>query len=234
MRRFRPRPLPTLVALIAFVILASLGTWQVERLQWKTDLLRTIEERTAAEPVPLDALPAEDPAALAWSRVRATGRFLPRPGPPELYGVETRDGVLGSHLLGAFETEGGRVMMVDRGFTPEASTPPPVPEGQVEVEAILRDRSADRQTWFQPDNDPATGHWFWIDLGALGRIFQRPLDPLALQLMPGSPGATPQAAPPRIDLPNNHLGYAITWYGLALALLLVYFAFSSERTDPTS
>lgn len=234
MRRFRPRPLPTVITLVALLILASLGTWQVQRLQWKNDLLQRMEERTTAEPVQLDEIGLDDPAAAAWRRVRVVGRFLAPPGPPELYGVESHAGQLGSRLLGAVETADGRTLLVDRGFTPEASSPPAPPEGQVELDAILRDRSEDQQTWFLPDNDPATGHWFWIDLTELGRAFGRPLEPVALQLLPGSPGATAQAEAPRLDLPNNHLGYAITWYGLALALLLVYLVFSSERTDPRS
>jgi surfeit locus 1 family protein len=234
MRRFRPRLLPTLAVLPALVLLLGLGTWQVQRLHWKSDLIQTIETRAASDPVPLLDLPLDDPAAVAWQRTQATGRFVTAPGPVDRYGVENRDGQLGGHLLGAFATEDGRTLLVDRGFLADAAAPPPEPGGQVELEAIVRDRSQEHHTWFMPANDPVGGRWFWLDLAALGERFGRPLEPVALQLLPGSPGATPGAAPPRIDLPNNHLGYVITWYGLAFALLLVYVAFSSERTDPTS
>lgn len=234
MKRFRPRPVPTIVALIAFVILASLGTWQVQRLSWKSDLLETMAERTAAAAVPLAGLPVDDPAAVAWRRVHVAGRFVSPAGPAQLYGVEQRNGALGGRLLGVFETEGGSALLVDRGFAPEAGPAPALPEGQVELDAVLRDRSADDSSLFLPDNDPKAGRWFWLDLAALGEQFGYRLEPVALQLLPGSPGATPQAAAPMINLPNNHLGYAITWYGLALALLVIYVVFSSERTDRTS
>ncbi|WP_159713945.1 SURF1 family protein [Geminicoccus flavidas] len=233
MRRFRPRLLPTLAVLPALVLLLGLGTWQVQRMHWKTDLIATIEARTSSEPVPLLDLPLDDPAAVAWQRTQAVGRFVTVPGPADHYGVENRDGQLGGRLLGAVTIEDGRTLLVDRGFLADAAAPPPEPAGQVELDAIVRDRSEERQTWFMPDNDPASGRWFWLDLAALGGRFDRPLEPVALQLLPGSPGATPEAAPPKIDLPNNHLGYVITWYGLAFALLLVYLAFSSERTDRT-
>ncbi|HEX2526114.1 MAG TPA: SURF1 family protein, partial [Geminicoccus sp.] len=224
MRRFRPRLVPTLVTLPVLAVLVSLGTWQVERLHWKTDLLQTMSERMEAAPVDLRDVDALDPAAAAWTRVRAEGRFVTPAGEVQRYGVENIGGTLGSRQLGVFETTEGTSLLVDRGFAAENTAPPPEPSGKVQLDAVLRDRSGEQQSWFVPDNDEIAGRWYWLDLAALEQVYGRPLAPLALQLLPGSPGATPQAAPPRIDLPNNHLGYAVTWYGLALGLVAVYLA----------
>ena len=234
MRRFRPRLVPSLITLPVLLILLALGTWQVQRLHWKNDLIQTISTRVGGEPVEVTDPAALDPVASAWTRVSIAGRFVTPEAPPQRYGVENVDGQLGSRQLGVFETAGGQYLLVDRGYAAEDVLPPPEPTGEVRLDAVLRDRSQEHQAWFVPDNDRAAGRWYWLDLSALGEVFGHPLEPVALQLLPGSPGATPGAAPPRIDLPNNHLGYAITWYGLALALVAVYVVFSSERTDRTS
>ena len=231
-RRFRPRLVPSIAAGIALIILLGLGTWQVQRLQWKTDLIRTITERSSAAPIDLADLSFDRPNELVWQHVHAAGRFLPTPERPQRYTVEGRNGVLGGRLLGVFRTDAGKNMLVDRGFTPDDAPAPVAPSGDVVLDAVLRDRGGERQTLFLPDNDPTTGRWFWLDLPALDREFGQPLEPIELQLLPGSPGATPQAVPPRIDLPNNHLGYAITWYGLALGLIAVFMTSAWKRTDP--
>jgi surfeit locus 1 family protein len=234
MRRFRPRLVPTLLALPVFLILLGLGTWQVQRLQWKTDLLQTMAERSQGDPIDLDSMDETDPAAAAWRRVQVTGQFVTPPGAPQRYGVESIGGELGSRLLGVFETEDGRALLVDRGFLGQDAMLPAEPTGTVTVQAILRDRGSEQPGLFTPANDLDAGRWYWLDMAAIGQVYGHVLEPVALQLLPDSPGATDRVAPPRIDLPNNHLGYVITWYGLAIALLVVYVAFSTERTERTS
>ena len=224
--------MPSIAAGIALIILLGLGTWQVQRLQWKTDLIRTIAERSTALPIDLADLSFDRPDDLVWQHVHAKARFLPAPEQPQRYTVEGRNGVLGGRLLGVVRTDAGQNMLVDRGFTPDDAPAPAAPSGEVVLDAVLRDRGSERQTLFLPDNEPKTGRWFWLDLPALDREFGQPLEPIELQLLPGSPGATPEAASPRIDLPNNHLGYAITWYGLALGLVAVFTTSAWKRTDP--
>ena len=222
--------MPSFATAIALVILLGLGTWQVERLQWKTNLIQTITERSTASPLSLADLPFDRPDDLAWQHVLAKGQFLPAPEQPQRYTVEGRNGVLGGRLLSTFRVDDGRNLLVDRGFSADNLPAPSVPAGEVVLDAVLRDRDTERQTPFLPDNDLKSGRWFWLDLKALSRVFGQRLEPIELQLLPGSPGATPQAAPPNIDLPNNHLGYAITWYGLALGLVAVFVTSAWKRT----
>lgn len=230
MRRFRPRFWPSFATLVALVILCGLGTWQVERLAWKTDLIQLLTERVNAPPLPVDQVMAMGDRG-AWRPVSATGRLLEIPR-HRLF-VEARDGLIGSRVLGVLETPDGRSFLVDRGWAPDNEEAPPVTAAQVELRAILRDRSAEHRTMFVPENEPAKGRWYWVDMPSISSALGRELEPWELQLLPGSPGATAGVEAPRIDLPNNHLGYAITWYGLAIGLLGVYLAFSFERTEST-
>ena len=87
--------------------------------------------------------------------------------------------------------------------------------------------------WFTPDNQPDQGLWFSYDLPALERALGVELLPVVLEAdATPNPGGLPLGGQTRTELPNNHLQYVITWYGLALALLAIYVAFSLERAPP--
>ena len=109
---FRPRLLPTLIVLPVLALLLALGFWQLDRREWKHDLIATLEEREAVSPV---ALPEPvEPAALEFSRVALTGELLHE---RELYWTaRTRDGVSGYHVLTPMRLEDGREVILDRGW----------------------------------------------------------------------------------------------------------------------
>ena len=117
---FRPTLWPTLITIPALAILLALGTWQLQRLEWKTAL---IAEREAALQAPPVALP-DDPAALRqmdFRRIRVSGEFLH--GRSLLLSARSYQGRPGSHLLTPLRLETGRVLMVNRGWIPLDATP---------------------------------------------------------------------------------------------------------------
>lgn len=226
---------PTLAMLAALVILLSLGTWQLQRRAWKEDLLADIAARTKAEPIPLDAAlrrwrAGED---LEYTRVRSTGRY--RHGKERYYYAPGRDGP-GFHVYTPLETATGVIVLVNRGFVPErlkdqSERRDGLPAGETEIIGLLR--SSGERGWFTPANDPAANLWFWRDLhgmaeSALGADASR-VAPFFLDQEAGSGDAWPRPGATRLDLPNRHLEYALTWYGLALALIGVYSAFVIGR-----
>lgn len=234
--RSRPGALLSLACLGAFVLLCGLGTWQVERLGRKEALIATRTARLEAPAVPLPPDLA-DPAAWEFRRVRVSGVF--DHGAEQLFGVEAVDGRVGPHLLTPLRLDDGRALLVDRGWVPEdakdrAVRPATLPPGRVTVEGILRHRADDRRAWMTPDNRPETRRWYWYDLPALGRATgTRPL-PLVLEAAGRPGGGLPRAGRTRVELPNNHLGYAITWYGLAATLAGVYVAFGFRRKETST
>lgn len=219
----------------AFAVLVSLGFWQVQRLAWKTGLIVRIEAGLAAAPVPL----SEIAIALArghdadWRKAEAHGRFrhdLER----HLYDIES--GRAGYRVLTPLESAGGPVVWVDRGFVPEERKQPASRAagqlaGDIGVTGLVRVPPPARPT-FVPANEPGRNIWYWPDLAAMGTGATPPLAGTVLPVILEASGPPPPGGWPRprqrtqADIPNNHLGYALTWFGLAAALAGVYIAFA--------
>jgi len=215
---------PTLFTLFGMILLLGLGTWQLQRLKWKEGLIAAREAAMTGTPVPLPATLGAA-RALVYHRVRAEGRFL---NYRELYlHAIAADGAAGYHILTPLALGGGRFVLVDRGFVPEELKSPARraaanTAGERSVTGVLR--LPEQHGWFVPDNEPARNEWFFIDLPAMAaaaHVDSFPPFYLAADATP-NPGGYPIGGQTRIDLPNHHLQYAITWYSLAAALLVFY------------
>ncbi|HEX9753179.1 MAG TPA: SURF1 family protein [Methyloceanibacter sp.] len=219
----------TALMLAAFAVLTGLGVWQLQRLEWKQGLIAQIEARTNGPPITL-----EDAVALAgegrdpsYYRVRADGRFHHA---KERYLYAVSEGRVGWHVIAPFETEDGDVVLVDRGFVPdELKDPSARALGQVEnvitVTGIVR--TPETQAVFTPDNEPKVNRWFWRDLAGMARSMfpagTTEVAPFFLEADKSEvPGGWPEGGQTRLEIPNNHLQYAITWFLLATVLLIVY------------
>ncbi len=233
---FRPRVWPTLIVAPMLAVLIGLGLWQVERGEWKADLLARIERQNAAPPAVLPAR-IDDPAAWEFRRVRVEGRFLTGREMP-LAG-RIHGGQPGYHIVTPLlrtDRPDAPAVLVNRGFVPvdrldPATRPHSLPAGPVMVEGIARLPS--ERNWAQPDNDPARNIWYWPDIPAMAALADLdPVAPLILQAAPGPDSPTlPIPLEPRIDLPNNHFQYAFTWFALAVGLVAVY-VISQTRPRP--
>jgi surfeit locus 1 family protein len=221
----------TALALVALAVLIGLGVWQLERLQWKEGLIAEIETRSTGAPIALAealALTREgrDPN---YYRVRVEGRFH-HDKERYLFAQSLADGTPGWHVVTPLETAGGDTVLVDRGFVPDALKDPSSRasgqvEGVVTVTGIAR--SPEIQGSFVPDNEPEANRWFWRDLGAMARsMFAEgtvEVAPFFVDVEKSDvPGGWPEGGQTRLELPNNHLQYAITWFLLALCLLVIY------------
>lgn len=238
-RGWRRLVVPTLIVLPVLAILLALGTWQVERLRWKTDLLARIAASEAGPPEPLGAEPEP------YRKVVASGRF--DHGREALLGLEVRGPVLGAHLITPLERgNGAPPVLVNRGWVPLERGDAAIvrPEGEVRVEGYVR--PADVRNWFSPEDDTAQRRFYTFDPAAIGAAMGYPVvEPFGLvALAPEAAAASPRAAQPAVALPdparnlprppNNHLGYVITWYGLALALIGVFFVWARRRLKDRS
>lgn len=215
---------PVLVALPVLAVLLALGTWQVRRLAWKTEMLATIAASEAGPPVPLGANPTP------YTKVVATGRF--DHGREALLGLEVRGTTLGAHLLVPLLRDGAPPLLVDRGWVPfERDRAVDHPPGEVAVTGYIR--PGDERDWNTPKDDPAGRRFYILDTAAIGRALDLPSPaPFGLVALatPGTPASQLPAAPSTLPRPNNpHLGYAITWYGLAAALVGVVVAFMRRK-----
>ncbi|MEO1092482.1 MAG: SURF1 family protein [Pseudomonadota bacterium] len=225
---FRPGLVPTAMVLIALPVLLGLGTWQVQRLHWKTALIATLERTAAEAPVALPTTGELDPD---WThrRVRVEARISPTPA--FRFGAFNQDGVLGHRVLQLATLADGRRFVVDRGWRSDrAALPLATPAGTTTLVGALRWIGDVQPGWMTPDNDPAGGRWYWYDHAALEAAFGAELLSVVMVVTeaPDMAGA-PTPRPVAVRLPNNHLGYAVTWYGLAAVLLVIYVIYGRSR-----
>jgi surfeit locus 1 family protein len=226
-RRFRPTLWPTLFTVPVLAALVALGSWQVQRLHWKEAL---IAERQARSTVPSMALPdvIDRPDDLEFRAVRVQGTFH---HDRELYlAARTRESVVGLHVVTPMTLEDGRALLIDRGWVPDSRRDPATrPEGQlsgvVALEGLVRTGGWKGPGFMKPDNLPAENLWFWVDPPAMAAAAGLPGAVAEVYLDAGpaeNPGGLPIGGQTRINLQNDHLQYAITWFSLAIALLVIY------------
>lgn len=234
MRRFRPGALLTACTAGALLVLITLGTWQVRRLHWKNELIAMAEARAAAAPVAIEALLGE-PAAADFRAASAEGTY--RHDLAFAMGTVAQGGQVGARLVTPLVLADGSLLLVERGWLPAELLPPATPpalqpEGPRTVTGRVRDHGADRAGPFTPANEPERRRWYGYDLPALAAALGGEVRPLVLTLDRSDSGAElPRPLPLAVQLPNKHLGYAITWYGLAAGLLAVYVAYGFRRSS---
>lgn len=227
--RRRVRPLTLTAVLVAFAILVGLGSWQLQRLGWKTRLLQRVAALQAAKPVPLAGALTRlaNGADLDFTRVTTQCPTLEHTPTIRLYALDERG--MGYRLITACAVEGGayRSILVDRGFVPREQADRVRPSrGALDAPVVGVLRRGDAPGWLTPKHTEAVGDWYGRDLPAMAAALQAEAPaPIFLMLESPAPrefGPTPSPLPGEIR--NPHLGYAITWFGLAAALVGVYAA----------
>lgn len=233
MEGFRPRLWPTVFTLPVLVLLLGLGVWQVRRLHWKEGLIAERRAATAAAPAPLPRWRDVTPD-MEFRHVFARGVFLNNR--EILVYAPPRPGKVGYDVFTPLARPDGQIVFINRGFVPAGlrdreRRAAGEPKGPVRVTGLLRLPPRARPNWFVPDNDPRRRRWFWIDLprmaaaDGLKRVAPYYVDADATP----NPGGWPQGGLTQVRLPNNHLQYALTWFSLAVALLVIY-VLSHRRT----
>ncbi|RVT43742.1 SURF1 family protein [Sphingobium algorifonticola] len=222
------------VWLLLFVGLIALGTWQVQRRTWKQALIEQVNARIHAPPVTAPgpaAWPAVTAASDGYRRVTVRGHF--RPDGDTLVQAVTALGS-GYWVMAPLETEQGFTVLVNRGFVPpERRGDYPRLSGTVTITGLLR--LTEPNGGFLRRNDPAADRWHSRDVAAIAAA--RGLRTVAPYFIDaerepddrnGDP-ALPVAGLTVVVFSDNHLVYALTWYGLAILLVVVGFLFGKEE-----
>ncbi len=215
--KFRqPELIPLLFIICSTLLLGTLGAWQVQRLQWKNALLASIEEAQSKET--LGNLP-QDVEGLAYRNVVITGRYM---NDKALRLVGRKENMrAGFFVLTPFVLEDdGRVILVNRGYAEEGKENPL--DGMQTVKGILRLPREKRP--FAPQNQPDKNVWFYEDIEAISGLTGTQLLPYVVEATGDDRQTQPLVSNGKISLRNDHLGYAITWFCLAV-VGLVMFAF---------
>jgi surfeit locus 1 family protein len=228
---------------IVFAILIGLGVWQLQRKAWKENLIASLDAQLAAAPVPLPARvtwPRLDPAANEYRRVTFRAAFdhahealvyaAPSAFRPDASGP-------GFWVLTPARLPDGGILFVNRGFVPDSRRDPATrADGQVsapvDVTGVLR--WPDTRHWFTPADEPSHNLWFSRDPVATAAA--KGLGPVAPfyveQEAPVPPGGLPQPGKIVVALPDNHLQYAVTWFGLAIVLAVMSTVWTLRNVRP--
>lgn len=221
----------TIAAIVGIAILCGLGVWQVERKAWKQDLIATLNARLAKPPAdlpPRTAWSGLEPEGHEWRRVTFPAEFIPgqealvytagSPFRPDVKGP-------GYWVFAPARLAGGSVIVIDRGFVPldrkDAATHAPRP-GSIDIVGVMR--WPEQSGVFTPGADAKGNVWYARDLKAIAAAKRWPAPaPFYIeQEAPVPPGGLPKPGRMVVNLRDNHLQYAITWFGLALGLAAVY------------
>lgn len=225
------------LTILGTVVLCGLGTWQLQRLAWKQNLVAMVEARSQAPAVPLP--PATDWPALTrdndeYRKVTLAGRF------DHAHEVQVFTSLQddrfqvsgpGWWVMTPLVLDDGAIVFVNRGFVPYDFRDPQTraagqPQGEIEITGLLR--LPEVGNIFTPDNQPGSRTWYVRDPQAiaaaegLARVAPFFVDADATP----NPGGLPQGGATRVAFRNDHLGYAITWFGLAASLVGVYLAWA--------
>ena len=230
----------TVMTIAGVIILVGLGIWQLDRKVWKDDLVAKTGERLAAAPVSL-------PPREQWARLdQNTNEFLRVTFPAEFLkgeealvysaGSALRPDVTGAGywVFAPARLPGGSIVVVNRGFVPldrkdAASRRDGEPAGLIDITGAMR--WPELRGLFTPADEPNNNVWYLRDQRLMAQARQwGPVAPFYVeQEAPLPPGGLPRAGRLSLALPNNHLQYALTWFGLALALAGVYVVWLTGR-----
>lgn len=231
---------PFLATVCALAVLLKLGFWQLDRLAWKEALIAKVATDLKRDPVPApgpDRWPAMDMEDADYRHVMTSGRFLEGAA---LYYIalspaKGRYSGPGYFVYSPFATGDGWLVMVNRGFVPQdapaevrsaALTPPP---GTMRIEGVLR--RSEKPNWATPETDVKNRTWFARDTDDMAAVLGVPdekIAPYSIDLdatfTPAS--GLPQAGETIVKFKNDHLGYALTWFGLAATLVGVFLTYA--------
>jgi surfeit locus 1 family protein len=228
---FRPYPGFTIACALLFALLCGLGVWQLERLQWKLALIARVNGHMASAPLPLDRIQAMNGDDAQYRRVTLKGHF---DHAHEAYVFTTDAGAAVYHVLTPFWTDDARVLMVDRGEVPKEKLDPATRAaanvaGEVHLTGVWR--VPDAPGAFTPPPDIAHRIWYARDLVGIAAADHLTLAaPVVIEAdATPNPGGWPGGGQTVVSFRNQHLSYAITWFGLALGLLGIWLAYHISK-----
>jgi surfeit locus 1 family protein len=225
---------PAIVAAIAFAILISLGVWQLQRKAWKEGLIETMSQRAVARPIELPAPSTWNglmPNADEFRRVRMRAQFIENAKPAFVYsgGSALRDDIKapGYFVFAPARLPGGQMVVINRGYSAQPEAKPV--RGNVDVVGYLR--FPESGSLFVADHDASANTWFVRDQRAMANTLGwGDVAPFYVdQESPVPAGGVPKPGPLKVQLRNDHLGYALTWFGLAAGLAAVFAVWAAAQ-----
>ena len=228
---------PALASAVGAALLIGLGLWQLQRLAWKEALISAAEQRAHAAPVdlpPPEQWASLDPGAYEYRHVRVSGVYDGAHQALVFRAMERAHGRFagqGYLAMTPLRLASGAIVLINRGFVPQdrqdaAAVPPD--GARVEITGLMR--ASEPRNFFTPADNPARGQWFTRDVAAITTAFGlKDAAPFFIDADAGAPDQLPEGGETILAFPNHHFEYALTWFGMALALAGVFAAFAATQ-----
>ena len=228
--QFKPLLWPTIFYIFSFLILVSLGTWQIKRLIWKENLINFYNNQYQNSAFNLDSVKLI-PKNIQFRRVNTTGVFLNK---KEVHITgKTYEGNAGFHVVTPFEMEDGRLILVNRGWVSENYRMPEsrkfsLIEKTISIQGIAR--LPQKKGYFVPENEPENQFWFTINPPEIQKYLNLDHKTFVSSfyidiLRQSNKIKLPIGIKQGVNLRNQHLSYAITWFSLSIVLTIIYISF---------
>ena len=230
-KNFRPTFWSSFFTLIGFIFLLSLGTWQLERLKWKNNLIAERQSFLNDVPLEFDG-DITQLNGLMWKPVVVSGIFE---HDKELYlAARSMRGNVGFHVLTPIRLSNGKNILINRGWVPrEKKAPSTRVEANIlnktEVTGIIN--PGFKKGAFSPKNDATKNVWLYIDFDEMSSAINLELEEFVIDANENGEGGFPIGSQTRVNLPNDHLQYSVTWYLLSITLVMVWFFWNKKRQD---
>ena len=199
---------------MALLILVSLGTWQLERLRWKTDILSSMKESLSLPPLKITGQVIDNIDQYSFRRIQLTGNYLYKDNITIYSKVFNKK--VGKHLIVPLETQYG-IILVNRGFIPsDFNIENNIKSGEISINGIVKFQQ--KINYFTPNNNVIKNEWYYININEVSNFLSLPLLNFYIVEENNIEEIYPVGSQYNINIPNDHLQYAITWFSLALAL----------------
>ena len=201
---------------LTMIILLSLGTWQLERLRWKSHIISTMNKHISLSPKEINASVINDIKNYNYRRVKLEGTYIYNKN-ITIYS-KVLNGKVGRHLLIPFKTKFGHIL-VNKGFIPKGYNIDLAfaeKAKNISINGIVKFQQ--KINYFTPKNNLITNEWYYINLDEIGKFLNIPLMDFYLIEEDNPMERYPVGSQYNLKVPNDHLQYAITWFSLAIAL----------------
>jgi surfeit locus 1 family protein len=215
--------------LCAFLVLVSLGTWQVKRLSWKNSIidgLNTAYEADFEELTSADFSKAYQ-RGTKYIKGYITGRYMHNK--EIVLGPRTHKGLSGYHVITPFKLQDGKIIFINRGWIPPENKDPDSRRESLETDKMIvlgLARPPEKKNYFTPANEPSKNNWFSLDMNDINTLVTEDTAiPYIFYAKRHDYSAYTYPLGHDINWlpPNNHLQYALFWYLSAFILLIIYY-----------
>lgn len=199
---------------VAIIILLSLGTWQLERLRWKTEILNTMRTSLSLPPLEISDEIIKNIKNHSYRQIQLSGHYL-YDNYITIYS-KVLDKKVGKHLVIPFKTQYGTIL-VNRGFIPkDFKILDSTNSESIKINGIVKFQQ--NINYFTPNNSISKNEWYYININEISEYISIPLLDFFIIEENNIEEKYPVGSQYNINIPNDHLQYAITWFSLALAL----------------